>query len=531
MANDSPPPSSATINVRNASDSESAANAPVTLTGAPGQRYTGGPAPAPTETQKTFGRYQLQRLLGQGGMGAVYLAQDTVLHRTVALKLPRFAPDDPDMRVRFLREARSAAVLSHPAICPVFDVGEVDGQPYLTMAYIEGASLAQQLREHGPLPPRAAAMLVRTVARGMQDAHQQSILHRDLKPSNIQMNARGEPVVMDFGLALRYDAPANERLTQHGWVLGTPMYMPPEQIRGEALGPAADVYSLGVVLYELLTGRVPFQGTFGQVLTQVECNPPPALDKLCPGLDPALEAICLKALAKQPEDRFASMHAFAEALDDYLDGATLVAPVPRSRLPRGHFPRRRWAVAAALVVVLLGCSAGTWWLFGKTRDGKVYLSEMEPVEIVDWLREPPGPPPDEEPKGPPKGPPPGMFPGVLVKGKRSMHGIFMHPPPLPEGGSSKVGYSLGKRFRTFEAEVSLNDLPFRKGDWQCETPVTFSVYGDGQLLWKSRPVSSQADAQRCAVSVAGVDVLTIEVDCPGPPRDAHAVWIEPHVER
>jgi hypothetical protein len=120
---------------------------------------------------------------------------------------------------------------------------------------------------------------------------------------------------------------------------------------------------------------------------------------------------------------------------------------------------------------------------------------------------------------------------VIVKGKRSLHGIFMHPPPLPEGGSSRLGYSLRKKYKTFEAEVSLNDRPFIRGNWRCETPVTFSVYGDGRLLWKSRPVSSQADAERCTVSVAGVDVPTIEVDCPGPPRDAHAVWLEPFVER
>jgi serine/threonine protein kinase len=523
MTDDPPPPSSETMNLRGASDSDSAVS-PGTLVGTSGQKYAGGPVPS--GDQGKFGRYQLQRLLGKGGMGAVYLAHDTVLHRTVALKLPNFPPEDGASRARFLREARAAAVLSHPSICQVFDVGEVDGQPYLTMAYIEGGTLERQLREHGPLPPRAAALLVRTVALAMQEAHQHGILHRDLKPSNVQMSARGEPVVMDFGLALRFDAPASERLTQNGWLVGTPTYMSPEQIRGETLGPTADVYSLGVVLYELLTGKVPFNGTIGQVLAQVECNPPPALDGLCPGLDSALGMICLKAIAKKASDRFASMHEFAAALDDYLDGkATVVAPIGCSRRIGPRFSRRAWAIAGALGALLLAGGAGTWWISTCAGDGKTYLSDMEPVEVHDWVNEPPRPPPEEE-----KGPPPAAFVGVVVKGKRSLHGIFMHPPPLPDGGTSRLGYSLRKRFSTFEAEVSMNDIPFEK-DARSETPVTFSVFGDGRLLWKSRPVSSQEDADQCKVSVAGVDLLTIEVNCPGFPGGAHAVWIEPFVAR
>jgi serine/threonine protein kinase len=460
MANDPPPPSSDTFNLRGASDSESALS-PVTLVGAPGQKYTG--EPPPSGVLRVFGRYHLQRLLGQGGMGSVYLAQDTVLHRTIAVKLPRFAPEDAEMRLRFLREARAAAVLSHPSICPVYDVGEVGGQPYLTMAYVEGSSLDKQLREHGPLPPRAAALLVRTVALAMQEAHQQGILHRDLKPNNIQLNTRGEPVIMDFGLALRYDAPAHERLTQHGWLVGTPMYMSPEQIKGEALAPAADVYSLGVVLYELLTGQVPFRGSFGQVLTQVECDSPPIPSALCPGLDPALEAICLKALAKDPNERFATMHAFAAALDDYVNGKlTVVAPTSPKQRSGPRFSRRTQALVGLLAAVLLTGGAGLWWILASAGDGKVYLSDLEPTEVQDWLKEPPPPPPDEE--GPP--PPPGMFVGVCVKGKRSLHGIFMHPPTLPHGGTSRLGYSLRKRYSTFEADVSLNDIPFERGHWQ-----------------------------------------------------------------
>jgi serine/threonine protein kinase len=181
----------------------------------PGTREvaTPGPAPAPPTTEErapaaigSFGRYQLQRLLGQGGMGEVYLAQDTQLGRAVALKILQLTDTTPAQRKRFLREAQASAVLDHPSICPVFDVGEIDGRSYLTMAFIEGVSLAQALRERGPFDPHEAANLAITIARAMQHAHEQGILHRDLKPGNIQLDANGQPIIMDFGLAFRYDA-------------------------------------------------------------------------------------------------------------------------------------------------------------------------------------------------------------------------------------------------------------------------------------------------------------------------------------
>lgn len=287
-------------------------------------------------------RYTLMRLLGQGGMGEVYLANDQLLGRTVALKLPKLAPDRPAQRERFLREARASAPLAHPNICPVFDVGEHEGRPYLTMAFIEGVSLSTRLRTEGPLPPRVAARFVGGIALAMQHAHTQGVLHRDLKPSNVLVNTEGEPIVMDFGLAFRFDAPTGERLTEQGLIIGTPAYMPPEQINGQTLGPAADVYSLGVVLYELLTGRVPFEGPLGKVLAQIESAAPPRPGSLRPGLDPVLEAICLKAMAKHAGDRYAEMLTFATALDNYIEGRG--GDAPTQYLPR---PRRRWQLAVA----------------------------------------------------------------------------------------------------------------------------------------------------------------------------------------
>jgi predicted Ser/Thr protein kinase len=266
-----------------------------------------------------FGRYQLLKLLGQGGMGSVYLAQDAQLDRPVALKLPHFGDaDGPKVRERFYREARAAATLRHRHVCAVYDVGEIDGTPYLTMAYVEGKPLSEAAAER-PLTPRQAAILVRKLALALQEAHQKNVIHRDLKPANVMIDLRGEPILMDFGLARRTSG-GDPRLTQQGAAVGTPGYMPPEQVSGdiEATGPASDVYSLGVVLYELLTGRLPFHGDAMAMLAQVLLGEPPPPSAVRPGLDPNLEAVCLKAMAKKVEDRYASMAELAAALTEVL---------------------------------------------------------------------------------------------------------------------------------------------------------------------------------------------------------------------
>jgi predicted Ser/Thr protein kinase len=272
-----------------------------------------------------FGRYHILRKLGQGGMGAVYLAHDTELDRPVALKVPRFSAGDSDAIERFKREARTAATLRHPNLCPIYDVGQIDGRLYLTMAYVEGRSLAELIRSGSGdewLPERPVADLVRKLALALEEAHAKGVIHRDLKPANIMVGERHEPVILDFGLA-RQTHKEDVRLTAPGTLLGTPAYMPPEQVRGDtaAMGPACDVYSLGVVLYELLTGRLPFQAPnlaslIAQVLT--EHPPPPSAHR--PDLDRTLEAVCLKAMARDPARRFQTMAEFAAALAGFLSG-------------------------------------------------------------------------------------------------------------------------------------------------------------------------------------------------------------------
>jgi serine/threonine-protein kinase len=297
--------------------------------------------------------YEVQGELGRGGMGVVYRAWHLRLHRHVALKMllagPRARPDELE---RFLREAQAVAALHHPNIVQVHNAGEVDGRPFFTMELVEGGSLACQTRGV-PQPARQAAALVATLADAVHAAHQSGIVHRDLKPGNILLTSDGTPKVTDFGLARRLKG--DDGLTLSGAPVGTPSYMAPEQARGDksALGPATDVYALGAILYELLTGRPPFHAesaaaTVHQVLRD-EPVPPPRLNPQAPR---DLTTICLKCLAKTPQRRYASAAALAEDLRRFLRGETIAArrAGPLERL--GRWARRHRAAAALLAVAL-----------------------------------------------------------------------------------------------------------------------------------------------------------------------------------
>jgi len=275
---------------------------------------------------RTVGDYELLEELGRGGMGVVYKARQKSLDRIVAVKmLLRGELASPDDQTRFQAEAEAAARLDHPGIVPVYDVGVFQGRPLFSMKLIEGETLARRLAG-GPLPPREAATLLAAVARAIDDAHAQGVLHRDLKPSNILIDAQGQPHVTDFGLAKRITG--DESLTRTGAILGTPSYMAPEQAAGNrgVIGPASDVYSLGSILYQMLTGRPPFQAAtpVDTVLLVLEQDPlPPRL--LNAKADRDLELISLRCLQKPAELRYATAGRLADDLEAYLAGESISA--------------------------------------------------------------------------------------------------------------------------------------------------------------------------------------------------------------
>jgi eukaryotic-like serine/threonine-protein kinase len=304
-----------------------------------------------------FRDLDLVRELGRGGMGVVYLARQAGLERFVCVKMlisGRHAGDD-ELR-RFLHEAASAAGLRHPHIVAIFDVGQHDGQPFFTMEFVDGQTLADLVRD-GPLPAGRAAGYLRAVAEAVEYAHGRGVLHRDLKPSNILIDADDRPRITDFGLARRIEAAAS--LTQAGAVVGTPGYMPPEQASGahDRVGPRSDVYALGAVLYELVTGRPPFQGeTPLDTLLLLRDADPVRPGLLNPKVPPDLETICLKCLEKDPARRYDSAGSLAAELGRFLEGRPIVAR-PIGPLRRAARWCRRHPLPAGLMAAALACSA------------------------------------------------------------------------------------------------------------------------------------------------------------------------------
>ncbi|MBX9579160.1 MAG: serine/threonine protein kinase, partial [Gemmataceae bacterium] len=299
--------------------------------------------PPPGRPAGVFGPpgFEVLSELGRGGMGAVYLARQRPLNRLVALKVVLAGGRATDrQRARFLAEAEAVAAVRHPGVVEVYEYGTHDGQPFFALEYCEGGSLAAKLGGK-PLPAREAAALVERVARAVQAAHARGVVHRDLKPANVLLAADGAPKVSDFGLAKRADA--GDGLTATGEVLGTPSYMAPEQAAGDkGVGPAADVWALGAVLYECLTGRPPFVGaTTVDTLRLVLDADPVAVRRLAPGVPADLETVCLRCLEKAPARRPASAGELADELGRFLHGEPVrsrpVGPVERGwRWARRH---------------------------------------------------------------------------------------------------------------------------------------------------------------------------------------------------
>ncbi len=303
--------------------------------------------------------YLIEREIARGAMGVVYLATHRGLQRTVALKMILDAPGQTEIvRKRFENEARAAASLDHANIVPVHDVGNYRGYPYFTMAFIDGDSLATRLAD-GPLMPNVAATVAEQVAYAAAHAHAHSIIHRDLKPANILLDRSGVPHVTDFGVSKSLEL--NCDLTSSGEVIGTPHYMPPEQAAGrdDSVLPAADVYSIGAILYAMLTGRPPFQAaTPVEVIAQVMTAEPVPPSKLNAGIPRDLETITLKCLCKSPRDRYVTAAQLGADLRRFLDGQPIVARPPGLIRRAAYLAGRHlmWASvsgSAALLLVVL----------------------------------------------------------------------------------------------------------------------------------------------------------------------------------
>ncbi len=331
---------------------------------------------------KTFSGYEIEGELGRGGMGVVFLARQVELNRRVALKMltGHYGPDE--LR-RFLEEAETAAGLNHTNIAHIYEVGDDDGTPFFSMEYVEGGTLADSLRKGLPLSRDAAQLLI-PVARALHFAHQHGVVHRDMKPGNVLLDLNGVPKVADFGIAKRLND--DSKLTRTGAVIGTPTYMAPEQAGGNSrhVGPAADVYSMGVILYEMLAGRPPFlpedsdAAITVRVLTEETVSP--AWHR--PEIPRDLETICMKCLEKEPRARYATAGDLADDLQRYLDDESILAKPPNTVVKSLKWVRRNPWKSVASVTVLLLAMAGLALL---TRWELYQRPHLEYATKVDWV--------------------------------------------------------------------------------------------------------------------------------------------------
>ena len=338
--------------------------------------------------QVLSGRYELEELVGTGGMSGVYRAHDRLLARKVALKVLHAHYGDDEAHVeRFRREARAVATLSHPNIVAVIDRGVHEGRQFIVFEYVDGENLKRLIEREGPLPVSTALELAIQIARGLSFAHGQGLVHRDVKPQNVLLNGEGAAKVTDFGIARSLDV--QHGMTQTGTVLGTSDYIAPEQAQGRHVDEHSDIYSLGVVLYELLTTKVPFPGeNFVAVAMRHINEPPPSVRDQRPDVPLRVDAALQTAMAKDPADRFPTMDAFCHELEACLselsfdeDGTQIIAPPPVARRQRPRLSP--WPVLSLLVALLaIGAVVAALVLTGHSPGGGGTANGGGPIHLT-----------------------------------------------------------------------------------------------------------------------------------------------------
>ena len=341
------------------------------------------------QMERVFGdRYEVEGRIGAGGMAEVWRGHDRVLNRTVAIKtlLPQFARDASFVD-RFRREAQAAARLNHPGIVSVYDSGTDGDTPYIVMEFIEGRTLADYLGSGKTIPPMEAAKIAQDIAEALAVAHAQGVIHRDIKPANVMVTRDGKVLVMDFGIARLITGP--ETAPQTSAVLGTASYLSPEQAQGQPVDARTDIYALGVVLYEMLTGRPPFTGDSPMAIAYKQVNAtPPAPSSANPDVPPALDAVVMRALSKNPANRYQTGKEFADDLERARTGGQVLAtpllpasgeatqvisrPQPTSVLPpvqdEPGGSRKAWVGALLAILVMALLAAGAYLVFTMLTD-------------------------------------------------------------------------------------------------------------------------------------------------------------------
>ncbi|WP_171473527.1 protein kinase domain-containing protein [Frigoriglobus tundricola] len=501
-----------------------------------------------------LGAYRVLRLLGAGGMGKVFLAEDPVLEREVALKVMCLPPGE-DRAVwceRFLREARALAGINHPHLVTVYQIGDDNGAAFLAMERLRGESLDARLLRAGALSADEVLGIAEDVALGLAAIHDHGLIHRDIKPSNIWLpapagrdpgplgaDAPARAKILDFGLVR--GANSDTHLTQVGVLVGTPAYMSLEQMGGGAIDCRSDLFSFGCVMYAMCTGRPPFAASnpVARIAALVRGHLTPVRE-IQPAVPEPLARLIEQLLATDPDKRPPSAAEVVRRLRAIRTG-----PAGADRAP-APFLRRHRVKLVALVAVLAATALLARATWPPRAESPVASSPVTPPDL------PPAPDggPRAEPQVPPAAPvveylcdmtklherthpppggrpPPGVDGVVRVGGVRAPHGVFMHATPS-RAEPAIATYKLDRKYLRFTAEVAMNDSARRPEDG----PLVFTVAIDGEEKWRSRELAPRQPPERCDLDVRGANELTIGVQFLGARyQGAHGAWIEPHLTR